>query len=59
MNISSICPSGMLGTITLVVVVLLAIVDTWFDELGSSVVLSLVHVLIVKVACRNERCCDL
>ncbi|KAK0219813.1 kinase-like domain-containing protein [Armillaria fumosa] len=53
LNVATLCPERHLRTVVLVVVLILAVVDTWFDRLWVSIVFGLLHVSIVR------RCSDM
>lgn len=45
------------GSLTItIVVVLLAVADTWFDGLWTSVIFGLAHVVMVKIGCYVMEC---
>ncbi|PBK94805.1 kinase-like protein [Armillaria gallica] len=54
LNVATLCPEGHLRTVVFVVVLILAVVDTWFDRLWVSIVFGLLHVFVVK--CCSDMC---
>ncbi|KAL1693879.1 kinase-like domain-containing protein [Schizophyllum commune] len=59
-SLTTLCPDQPLECVhptVLAAVLIPAVADTWFDGLGVSVVLGLVHTVIVGWACRQVRCC--
>ncbi|KAK0183982.1 kinase-like domain-containing protein [Armillaria mellea] len=53
LNVATLCPEGHLRTVVLVVVLILAVVDTWFDRLWVSIVFGLLHIFVVKCCVCN------
>ncbi len=54
LNVATLCPEGHLRTAVLIVVLILAVVDTWFDRLWVSIVFGLLHIFVVK--CCSDMC---
>ncbi|KAK0217432.1 kinase-like domain-containing protein [Armillaria nabsnona] len=54
LNVATLCPEGHLRTVVLIVVLILAVIDTWFDRLWVSIVFGLLHVFVVK--CCSDMC---
>ncbi|KZT10504.1 kinase-like protein [Laetiporus sulphureus 93-53] len=57
LSISHMCPDGALHPLITTIILALAVMDTWFDGLGPTLVLALLHVSLVKLACWGGRCC--
>lgn len=51
------CPGSGPRVVVLFILLLLAVVDTWFEGLGSSVVLGGVHLAVVKLGYDSGVCC--
>ncbi|KAK0203952.1 kinase-like domain-containing protein [Desarmillaria ectypa] len=55
LDVATLCPEGHLRTVVFIVVLILAVVDTWFEGLWVSIMFGLLHVMVVRLA----RCSDI
>ncbi|KAJ7596732.1 kinase-like domain-containing protein [Mycena floridula] len=55
-SLQLICSDGIAGTFVVSLVLVLAVIDTWFDDLRSTTLLASIHVLLV-FTCPSNICC--
>ncbi|KAJ7487838.1 kinase-like domain-containing protein [Mycena latifolia] len=56
-SVFSACATGRPHPVAVSILVFLAVVDTWFDELWISVVFGLLHVVVLRFGCWGSACC--
>ncbi|KAJ7509442.1 kinase-like protein [Mycena galericulata] len=58
LSVFSACANGPPHAAASSVLLLLAVVDTWFDGLWTSVFFGLLHLAVIRLACWGRPCCD-
>ncbi|KAH9940700.1 kinase-like protein [Amylocystis lapponica] len=57
LSVTYICPETRPHALVWAVILVLAVVDTWFDDLSVTLMLAATHVVLVRLACWGGRCC--